>query len=182
MSIDIKADGLEKAAKLLGGIPNGLEDAYRLSLNRALTSGRAAAVKEARARYTVGAKDIRQTMTLEKASKQNLEARLVSRGARLKLSAYAHNPKESTTGANRKPVRVTMQKGKSFTVDKGFVHKKQIFARVGKKSYPIQMQFGQAVPRILDDEAIAESIQQEMQETVEKRLEHEALRILERKA
>lgn len=181
MSIGVKADGLEKAAKLLEGIPGGFEDAYRLSLNRALTAGRAAAVKEARARYTVSAKDIRQTIAFDRATKTKLDAGFVSRGARLKLSAYTHRPTTDTTGANRKPVRVTMQKGKTFTVGKGFIHKKQIFARVGETSYPVQMQFGQAVPRILDDDQIVEKVNQTMHDTVEKRLEHETLRILEGK-
>lgn len=181
MSVKVEADGLEKAAKLLEGVPGGIEDAYRLSLNRALTAGRSAAVKEARARYTVGAKDVRQTMTLDRATKSKLDAQLISRGARLKLSAYAHKPSNDTTGSNRKPVRVTMQKGKTFTVEKGFVHKKQIFARVGETSYPVEMQFGKAIPRILDDDQVVEKIEQTMHETVEKRLDHEALRILEKK-
>ncbi len=181
MSVKVETDGMAKAKKMLEGIPNGFEDAFRLSLNRAITSGRAVAVKETRSRYTVGAKDVRQTITLQRASKSNLDAGFVSRGARLKLSAYAHKPSEDTTGSNRKQVKVTMQKGQTFAVDKGFVYKKRIFARKYDTPYPVEMQFGRAVPRILDDDQIVDKVNQTMHETVEKRLEHETLRILEKK-
>lgn len=181
MSIKVEGDGLEKAAKMLEGIPDGFETAMSRALNRALTSGRAAATKAATQEYTLKANAVRKTMKLGRASRKNLEAELKSTGARLPLSVYAHKPTNDTTGANRAQVRAGIRKGGLKPVDQGFIHKRQVFVRTGPTSYPVEMQFGPAVPSILDNEKVSDAVVETLSNSVDKRLEHETLRILEGK-
>lgn len=180
MSVNVKTNknAIEKAVKYLAGVPGGFETAMMRAFNRALQEGRTAAVRETTKQYTVRAKDIRPTFKMHHASKSNLEAGLSSKGGRLPLSTFSHRPTTDTTGAKRKQVRVSVKKGGLKPLGQAFVHNGRILQRLGPTSYPVQQKFGPAVPTMLDNDEVVDKVVETMGNSVDKRLEHETIRIL----
>lgn len=177
--VETNKNSFEKAAKLLAGIPNGVETAMSRAFNRALQEGRTAGTREVTKQYTVKAKDVRSTFAMKRASKSNLEAELSSKGQRLPLSSFAHRPSTDTTGARRQQVRVGVKKGGLKPLGQAFVHNGRILQRLGSTSYPVQQKFGAAVPSMLNNDDVVDVVVETMNKSVDKRLEHEAGRILE---
>lgn len=179
IEVDIDKKAIERAAFLLSGIPEGMGKALYHSAVRAATAGRTTAKREAAKVYTVPASLVQKTIVINKGSKANPSAEIHARSSRLPLSAYKYNPQRDTTGAKRKPVRVSVRKGNAATVKNGFVYNKNIYTRVGATSLPVRRLFSLSVPQILENDNISEKISDTMQETFEKRLQHETLRLLE---
>lgn len=180
--VDPVGDALEKAQKRLSGIPNGFQKAFVSASNRAVQSGRAAAAREIRRDYTLKASSITKTFKTTKMKAGSLQAELTSVGRRVPLSSMKHSPRdEETTGANRKQIRVEVKKGHKVALQTGFKHKNQIFIRLGQKPYPIKHLSTVSVPEMLDQEERREAVEEAMTSTIEKRLEHETLRLLNKK-
>lgn len=180
MKLEVEADknALERAEKLLAGIPGGITKATYRALNRSLQEGRTAATREATKLYTVKSKSVRESMAMHRANSKNLNAELVSRGKNLPLASFTHRPTHDTTGARRKQVRVGVKKDGLKPLGQGFIHKGQIYQRLGKTSYPIQFKYGLAAPVMLNNEQIVDKVLETMEKSVEKRLEHETNRLL----
>lgn len=179
MMIEVKTNNsFERAEKLLAGIPGGFETAMSRSFNRALQEGRTAAVRQTTKEYTIRARDVRSTFKMNRASKSNLEANLSSKGQRLPLSTFKHNPSTDTTGANRKQVRVAVTNGGLKPLGQAFIHKGRILQRLGSSAYPVQMKFGPSVPSMLDNDEVVDVVVETMGKSVDKRLDHEVLRLL----
>lgn len=169
---------VEKAAKMLEGIPGGIYRAMASSFNRALQEGRTAGTREAAKQYTLKPSIVRKSIQLRRANKSDLKATLESRGARLPLEYYAHKPKGDTTGARRQQVTVAVKKGALKPLGQGFIHAGMVMQRLGSTRYPIERRYSLAVPNILSDDAVADVILDTMEKSVAKRLEHETERIL----
>lgn len=172
---------IENAKELLSDVPGGVETAMMRAFNRALTQGRTAGTRAVTKSHTVKAKTVRPTFKMYKARRQNLYAELVSRGKNLPLSSFTFRPKTDTTGNKRKPVRVQVKKASALKpLDRGFVFKGQIFQRLGKPRLPIYPAFGPSAPGMLNNEKVIKAVSETMGESVEKRLEHETKRLLEK--
>ena len=178
IEIHIDEEAIKKAERLLETVPNGFERAMVSAFNRALQQGRTAGTREATKLYTLKSSTVRETMAMHRASKNDISAALVSRGPRLALKHFAHKPTYDTTGANRQQIRVAVRKGAMKPIGQGFIYRGMVMQRLGAPRLPIQQKFSLAVPNILEDDAIAEKIQETMGEAVEKRLEHETYRLL----
>lgn len=177
--IELQNSNVEKAERLLAGIPGGVQKAMYRSLNRALMEGRTAATRATTKRYTLKAKDVRSTFKMHKANSNTLDAALVSTGANLPLSRYAHKPGTDTTGRNRKQVKVAVKKGALKPLGQAFIWQGKVMQRLGKTPLPIQQKYAPSVPSILDNMETVDAVQNTMEAAVEKRLEHETMRILE---
>lgn len=172
---------IELAQEMLNDIPKGAEAAAARAFNRALITGRAAATKEVTKRYAIRTSDVRYSFKLKKATKSDLTAELISGGAALPLRSFAHRPKTDTTGAKRKPIRVTIKAGETKTFTTSFVWNNNIYIRLGERRLPIKKMFGPSVPSMLGNDDIVEEVQDIMVEAAEKRLEHELNRLAEGK-
>lgn len=172
-------------SELTERIPKGAEAAAARAFNRALAAGRAEIVQEVRKGYSVRAKDVRGTIWVQRATKQSVAstgamvAAIGAKGSALPLRAFAHKPTTDTTGAKRKPVRVSIQAGRSFTVPWGFVWRGNIFARQYNTRLPVKKTVGPSVPSMIGRTDISDKIYDVMLETAEKRLEHELNRLTE---
>ena len=178
IKIEAEKNALEKAARMLEGVPNGFRQALVSSFNRALQEGRTAGTREAVNRYTLPAGIVRKTMAMHRASKGKLDAELVSRGRRLPLSAYKHKPGHDTTGARRKQVMVSVRKGVLKPIGQGFIYNGMVMQRVGATRLPVTQPHSLSVPNILNNDEIVDAIKKRMVQAVGKRLEHETERIL----
>ena len=185
-------DAMERARTVLLGIPKGAENVMRLAYNRALTTGRKTAVDAVYKdnKFRRGTKgEIKKTFSMRKATRAEVSAELISKGVRLPLHNYAHTPIADTTGSKdvrtkrKKKVRVQISRQASkHVIDKGFIHKGRIFRRLGAPRLPVQMQFGPAIPQLLDKPIEREAVMVAMAEMAEKRIYHETTRLLERQA
>lgn len=172
-------DALKKAQKQLSEVPNGFQKAFVSAANRAVESGRATASRELRNDYTLKPSSITKTFKMKKMKAGALQAEFQSIGRRIPVSSFKHRPSNAeTTGANRKQVRVEIKKGRSIALRTGFKHNGQIFIRLGQSSYPIKHVSTLSVPEMLDQEERREVVEEAMVSTIEKRLDHETLRLL----
>lgn len=174
----MQIEGLDQASKLLAHLPNGIETALSRSLNRAMTEGRTAAIESVTDEYTIKAREVRSTFSVNRASRRHLQASLMSRGSSVLLSKYAHRPQTDTTGAKRREVKVAVRKGAMKSLDRGFIHEGLLLQRQGRLRYPIRVGYGPAIPVALSNEGVSEEVLEAMKASVEKRLEHETLRLL----
>lgn len=171
---------IERAQRLLAGIPGGVQVAMYRSMNRALQEGRTVAVREGAKHYTLKSRDVRSSFKMNKAARANLNAELISTGTNLPLSRYAHKPQTDTTGARRKPIRVGVKKsGGMKPLGQGFIWQGKVMQRVGASRLPVAHKYGPAVPSILDNPQVVDAVTDKMTEAVERRMEHETLRLLE---
>ena len=200
--LESNGESLDKAEKRLHGVKVGVEKAVMRAINRSLTSGRTELSRGIRETYTVKAADIKSTIRLKKATTSSLEGSIESEGQTLSLRHFKHSPSGvSTTGANRKQIRVTEMKGRTTKFKTGFLwvggwdtDKHSIYIRAGKKIRPrkgyhkgkkyevekIKKVFGPSVPQMAGNDGVRERVQTRVQEDFEKRLEHETLRLLEK--
>lgn len=170
----------DRARKLLVHIPDGVERAMASAINRAMTEGRTKGVDTVYKEHTLIKRDIRSTFTTKRATRRRLQATLTSSAGPMPLSKYAHRPITDTTGKKRTQVNVAVRRGSFKPIDRGFVHAGQLRHRVGASRYPIKVKYGPPVPLLVGDEEVAEDIFQTIVSSVEKRLEHETLRLLNR--
>lgn len=196
MKIKLQADEtrLKSLRELLSSVPKGIEKATMRAVNRALSSGKTQISRDVRKAFTVRSDAISETVKERKATLTNLSGELSSKGRSLPLRAFKHTPTDaSTTGGNRKPVRVTVKKGQSFDLQRGFKWKGHIFERNenaprtrvyqdrrnGRKRLgaPIEKKFDRAVPQMIEEVAV-QSVQAKMQDVMQKRLDHEARQLL----
>lgn len=196
MKIQLQADEakLKTLRDLLASVPKGIEKATMRAVNRALNSGKTQISRDVRKAFTVRSDAIGDTLKERKATLANLSGELSSKGSRLPLRAFKHTPTDgSTTGGNRKPVRVTVKKGQSFDLQRGFKWKGHIFERNenaprtrvyqdrrnGRKRLgaPIEKKFDRAVPQMIEEVAV-QSVQAKMRDVMQKRLDHEARQLL----
>lgn len=189
-------NSLERAESLLSEVPNGLQTALLHAINRSLTEGRTAASKEIRQIYTVPAKTVLNSFHLYKAEKALMEGRIESIGSKIPIHLFAIRPKISgdTTGANRQTFRVGVKReGGLKPFRTGFVWNDRLFARTGQKIRAtkgynagriveqVEKKYGPAVPEMLNNEHIVEKVEDKLRESVDKRLEHETLRLLNKR-
>lgn len=178
MGIEDVEREIERAAQYLSGVPFGVERAMIGAFNRAAMAGRTEGARQVRAEYTVPYKEVLKSYKLDRATRQKISASVESKGASLRLSTFRHNPKTDTTGARRRQVRVSVKQGSAKPIGQGFVHKGNIFQRVGKTSRPIKHLAGPAIPVMLNNPNVVDAVQGRMVEVSIKRLDHEVGRIL----
>lgn len=176
--IETEKNSIERAAELLEGVPNGFQTALSRALNRALQEGRTEGVRAVTKQYTVKARDVRPTFRMQRATKNDLDAELSSRGANLELTKFSHRPQTDTTGNKRKQVRVGVKKGGLKPLGQAFVYNGRIFQRLGAARLPVQLKFGNAVPVMLDNDKVVDKIVDTMGKSVDKRITHETERLL----
>lgn len=182
---------IERAERLLSEVPGGARKALLRAVNRAMQEGRTAAVQAVTSRYQIRARDVRPTFHMKKARLSTLEAELSSSGEKLELRDFKHTPKTDTTGANRKRVRVAVERrGGLKPLGQAFIYRGHIFSRTGKKAVAskgwhkgqkveqIEKKFGLAVPQMVGHPEVSDAVANKMREAIDKRLDHEVNRIL----
>lgn len=180
---------LERAQQALGSIPKSFPKALARAVNRSLQAGRTEAVKASTKRYTLKARDVREASKIRRATAKKPEGSLNLSGSNLPLRAFAHSPKdENTTGANRKPIFVTRERGRREPYPKAFKWRGHIFERTGirkKTAKNPKVHETIAKPTTLSVVAAvgtqAGLVRDRMLETLESRLDHEVQVFLEGK-
>ena len=188
VSIDSNIDEIEKK---LSEITDRSRLVMMRAMNRTARNIATTTKREVASRYFVKQKQVADTLKISKASKSNLEVAVVSKGEKLELEKFKVSPREPVKIISReertpkvykaavkkagglKPLygeRVSGKQSKPFfaTTKKGT---QGIFFRSRGKAYPIKQVMGPAIPQIIDNK--------EIMETLEKRIEHELSRVMQ---
>jgi hypothetical protein len=182
LTVDVDEKMLQDVQTRLGDLHKKAPNAISGALNRAIANVNTNIGKEIRKEYVIKAGDIKETITVSKASRAKLSATARSKGNLIGLDKFKVSPK--TINPNRKSsIKIGVKKSGvkqvmgAFVADLGGV---KVFKRKDKDRLPIQRLFGPSVPQMLANEDIRAEIEKQGQETFDQRLEHEINRIIER--
>lgn len=174
MMLEVDMAAADRAAKLLEGIPQGLEKATMFAINRAILAARTSAVKSIRETYMIKASDLKASMTMKKAGISHLRASLVTRGApidlqkfKVKISRDGVSAQVKRSGGGALP--------HSFFVTTGNMG---IFHRTTSARTPLQREFGPSLPQMMGNEEVMAKVQARASAVLEERMLHEAEAVL----
>ncbi len=179
---DIGSNTLDRAQKLLAGIPGGVGKAVGAALKRAAASGEAYAARAIRKEYVVKASDYKEYTK----SKRHIVTD-ASGATEVSIEFYGyHIPLirfDTSFGKDgRIAVRVRKDSAKK-TLENAFAAKlgdrTGIYERVGDKRFPIRQFWGPSTTQMMDsNDDVSEDIATHIKNTFDKRIEHEITRVL----
>lgn len=180
--IEISAEALERAEKILANVPKGAERAAANALNRGLLRVKTGAIRRVKQVYAVQAAALSAATNtrINKASTGNLCGYISFSGAKIPLYKFHVTPKAPGTG---QLVTAGVMKGGGAVFESAFIARMQkghtgIFEREGKPRFPIEEIMGLAAAQMVGNEKIMEPLEEEAQQLVNERLEHEIERLL----
>lgn len=195
--IDVTTEGVERAEKLLAGIPKGAERACSNAINRGLSHLKTQAFKEVREVYAVKLSDLKSVTAtqVQKAGGQNPVGYVNFSGMKIPLYKFKVSP---TSPGSKQKVKAGVKIGGGATFENAFIARMLtghigVFERNGKQSIDkrlakskkpnkytekIEEKMGLAAGQMIKNEDILEELTEQAQEKVNERLEHEIYRIL----
>lgn len=216
MRIEITCEQLQRAEKLLHGIPNAVPKATANAMNRGLDTLRAESSRQIRKRYAISSGSVKkyQRVTLKRAAGAgDNTASIEFAGKKIPLYQFRPSAKTRTYTPQKIPVRIFGTGGNAGEAVWRLVNKNAgisamdikesgmqarpkafiatfrsghtgLFKRTGKQTGTgngeIKEYWGPGVADMLDYEPAKQEIAEKVQETVNKRMEHEIGRILSR--
>lgn len=173
---------LDRATKLLAGIPGGVEKAASSSISRAATSGTAAVAREVHKEYALGTSDFKKyTKSSQRIQKSGdeISVGLSFRGFHIPLIRF--NAKITSSGLYRVQVKRNAA-GETFrhvfraTMSSGHIG---LFERYGTSRLPIKQKFGPSVPQMMGaNPELANTVGDNVRKVFEERMEHEVTALL----
>lgn len=182
VSIDqIGASSLERANKILAGVPGGIWRAAQGAIKRAGDTAKTQAGQFAAAEYTINKGEFMRNVT-EKTTISGDSGGLVS----MKISYAGHvlplltfNTRFSRRGSLTTQVK---RNGGAATLQHAFAAKVfgpiAVFERVGSPRFPVEQKFGPSTAHMMENERVTEQMDATIRETFERRMEHEITRVL----
>lgn len=210
VEIDIDEAQIEALKKRLGNLKDKAPDALRLAVNRAASSTRAKMGQETAKRYNIDSKTVKGTAFVKKASKSSMKAFVISRGGPVGIENYSFKMGDPPTVAVKKEggqkpldgnprafmatVTAAMigQQGGAHTglmqryalgtekARKRSTRKPGKASEVNMHNVKIHRYYGPAVPSIVKNEETMDALKQNAMEMLEKRIDAEVKRILEK--
>lgn len=179
MSISVNLDEVMKQ------LPdeNDARAASSRAINRAIQSGRTQATKEVRKDYYIKAGKVNSIAKVRRSTRANLEADVKWSGEMIPLHEFRVKPKkQNNSKKNRPQVQAQVSKKSGYAVyagtyvgTSGYVWKRKTNRRL-----PVRAILGPAVAHLLNAEPVKQRIMDRTQEILDKRLEHEIKRMLEK--
>lgn len=181
--VDDIGDGtLERAYRLLAGIPKGASKAISSAIKRAATSGEAFAAKEIRKEYHIKAGDFKKYTRTERKYVRGATGTTVDvvfRGYHIPLIRFDTRVSRGgivTARVKRSSVKQVLENAFVQTMPGGHVG---LFERVSDARMPIREFFGPSVPQMLSaNEDVEQAMGDHIRETFDDRLEHEIVALL----
>lgn len=179
---DVGSNTIERAKKLLAGIPGGVKKAVGSALKRASSSGEAYAARAVRKEYLVKASDYKEYTT----SKIRHIVTDASGATEISIQFHGyHIPliRFDTSFGKDGKIAVRVKRGSAKqTLENAFIVKKDrlgIYERIGDDRFPIRQFWGPATTQMMDsNDDVSEDIANHIRETFDKRIEHEITRVL----
>lgn len=180
--IEITAETVERVEAILAGAPKGAERALSNAINRGLSKVRTGAVKKVKEVYTVQTSAFNEAsrIRVNKASTGNLVGFVSFGGYKIPLYKFKVSP---TAPGVRKKVHAAVMKGGGTQFEDAFIAQMRsghigVFERETEKRFPIEEKMGLSAAQMVGNERIIEMLEDEAQEVVNQRIEHEINRLL----
>lgn len=190
----IEVTGVKDIESRLGELKSKSPQVVSRAINRAAINARKNIAKETTARYYIKSEDVKETMSTVKSSKSRLQAAVISKGQRIALSKFKVNPGTPVQyrgkSSSPKVYKAGVEKAgglKPLNGDpKAFVaiissngnEYKGVFARTSKHNYPIEQLYGPAVPQMIKNEKIMKVVSDDVNRTLQKRIDAEINNVL----
>ncbi len=186
VSIKLPSDQLERIRKDLSIFDNAAVDAARRGINKAITGVRTDSVRLVRQDLSMKAKDVRDSMSIKKAKRSNLEAAVISEGKRISLIHFGARQQ-------KKGVKVKVRKGRADFYPRAFIGtlkksgKPAVFWRqkVGGRlvhRLKIDKLAGPSIPSFMGAKLTMGLIQAHAQKRLRKNLSHEIDREIKKRS
>lgn len=178
---EASSNTVERANKLLAGIPGGIWKASYAALRRAGDQAKTKAGQFAAAEYTISKGDFMRNVT----SKTNITGdsggvaslRIMYAGNVLPLMTF--NTKYSRDGRVQTQVK---RSGGTAVLEHAFAARvfgpTAVFERVGIGRFPVEQKFGPSTAHMMKNEQVIEKMDETIQTAFEQRMEHEITRLL----
>lgn len=174
-------------------IPKDAPMVLTRALRRGLQTAGSETKKTIRDEYPLKAKEIASTLNFKKPTKSNLTAKMISKGNKLGVVHFKISPAVST--GKRKLLKITINKKKGpITLSAGFAKEVKkyfdatslspnirVFVREGSDRYPVKRIYGPSVPELVGSKSVMARIEAEATSMVIKRLNHEIIRLGEKR-
>lgn len=149
------------------------------AISRAATTGITKASVSIRKEYIIKASDVKRRIKIRKSTANNLSAQLRASGPVTPLMKFDVTP----SFPDVMQVRARVKKGGRKPIQNGFVTRTgnghmNVFTRIGRSRLPIQGRYGPSVAQMMGKDEVVEDIEMGIQDTLDKRLEHELGRLL----
>jgi hypothetical protein len=184
-NIIIDTKQVKQVAIELQKLPGQIPKATAQALNRTIDHIYTQTSREVRKDYTIKDKDVKGTLKKVKATPGRLGGSVISKGRTLTLYHHFKVSPSNPGNGRRYQLKVTVKKGKPEIIKtdpKPFIaianNSKQVMKRVGKARKPITVLRSLSVPQMISNEKTMQSIQEFAQVMLEKRVEHEISRRL----
>lgn len=172
---------LERANKLLAGIPDGAYKAAHAALQRAGNTAKTKAGQFAAAEYTINKStfmshvNIKTNLTGSAGSVVSM--RISYAGSVLPLLTF--NTRFSRSGLVQTQVK---RNGGASSLQHTFVANifgnTAVFERLGVKRFPVEQKYGPSTGHMMQNEKVVEEMDKTISETFDKRMEQEIYRLL----
>lgn len=181
VSLQDQGNALDRANKLLAGIPGGSLSAAHAALQRARQRARTESRRAVAQEYIIKAGDFNRHVTYkatEKASGNTVTSvSLRFSGTVIKLVEF------ETRVAQNGRVSTRVKRGNAAKqLDHAFARpvfgQAGVFERTTTKRFPVRQLYGPAIPQMLGNEKVKELVEKVAVETFQQRMEHEILRVL----
>ena len=182
--MDINTNGLNEARAMLGHLPGAVEKAAARAINRAVTAAKTAAARETAAQYYEKQKDVKATLSTTKATAQRPVAALMSKGSRVPLSSFKTTPQNVPRTRAKSPIKVQVKRsGSGGSIRNAFLTRfksghKAVARRLTKKRLPINELYGPAVPQMLAQQPVTDTVAKRVEMVLAERMEHEVEAVL----
>lgn len=181
--IELTAEQITLGRQMLGHIPGAQPKALTSAINRAAEGARTDAVAKAKEEYVITAGRVRETIQINKASRANLSASVVSRGRPRALSYFKISPGKVTKKRPPGGVFAQVKRSGGGTITKSFVAKMAsghvgVFHRAGSGRFPLVQRYGPSVAQMLESKSVSQYIEAGAVRRLDDRLNHEINRIL----
>jgi hypothetical protein len=174
--ITINSNTIAEVERQLGQFKSKAPTAISRALNRAGANAKTNAAKKAREEYIIKASDIKNSITISKATKNSLRSKVVSSGERLGLHKFKVSPKIPRPQNPPNGLKVDVKKGSGKKLLHAFVadiNGSKVFQRTSKARLPIQQLYGPAIPQMLGNVSVKSYIESEAVRVFDQRLIHE---------
>lgn len=180
--IEVSENQINRINTLLSGIPKGSEKVLTNAINRGLVNARSNSTKLIAQTYHIKQKDLkgRSNIKIKNASFSDLEGNILFAGTVIPLIKFKVNP----TKQQQKVVTVAVLKAsggqrlKSAYVANLGKYDTGVFERLTKKRETSQELYGPSTAHMAKNEDVTNKVSEEAQIMVNKRVEHEISRIL----
>ncbi len=184
VEINVDQKVIKSVEKALRNIPNGSKRAIANATNRAITKGRTTISKEITSEFTIKAKDVKATLSLQKATVSRLGGVVKSSAPVTTLIRFKTTPK-TVTKKRPAALKVAVKKGGYKTLPGAFIVQTKsghigVFERSKESRLPIKQIMGPSIPYMAKGPNVSSTVQKDMTNMFYTRLEHEMTRLLKK--